>query len=415
MTRPARLGTALALVLASAWHGAPPRAAAQPADAALEAVSALRCWRRVDRGAVRIGEQFGMTVTCRVVDTEGGRAVPDTVGLEPESIDVLPFEVLGGERFADVAGRGHRYIQYHYLLRLIGEDYFGRDVLVPPLELRYRIERPAADATVLPGRELTYVLPGEPIRVLSLVPETSADIRGIPLEPLGAAESRAARADVLALAAAGLGLMAFGLVAIGMRRAYQVRRAAQAPAARPLAAAAVMGAVVRELAAVGRENAVSDWSPESVGRGLAALRVAAAVAIDHPLAERAAGAAGASRAGELRVRVGLLSRRTAMVSSAVTPARLAQAAAGSAADTISVADRERLQGALAAFSAARYARPDEPQPGGLSLVLDDGMEVARQLRIRTVAPVRWARRCVLAARGLWQRSAARGKSPAAFE
>ena len=403
MTRCWRLGTVLAVLLAAGWQGAPAHGAGQPANPALEAVSALRCWRRVDRGAVRIGERFGMTVTCRVVETDRGRAVPDTVALEPESIDVLPFEVLGGERFADVTGPGHRFVQYHYVLRLIGEGHFGSDVQVPPLELNYRIERSAEGGTVLPGRELTYVLPGEPIRVLSLVPESAVDIRGIPLETLGAAEARLARADVLLLAAAGLGLVAAGALVVGVRRVRRVRRAASAPEARPVAGASVAAAVARELTEIRRENAEADWSPERIGRALAALRLASAVALDRPVAERDAAAGAEPRPGELRVRRRPLARGSVLVSSAVTPPLLAAGAAAGPTDAISGGDLERLQHALAAFSAARYARPGEPSPGALTLALEEGIEVSRQLRIRALAPLQWTRRLGAALRGWWPR------------
>ena len=251
-----------------------------------------------------------MTVTCRVVESDSGRAVPDTVGLEPESIDLLPFEVLAGERFADVAGPGHRFFQYHYVLRLTGEDYFGRDVAIPPLELNYRIERPAEAGTVLPGRELTYVLPGEPIRVLSLVPETAADIRGIPLETLGAAEARLARADVLLLAAAGLGLVAVGRA--GGRPAPGPRGPAGGELARG-AAGGRGGRSRRRRARAGRRSVgrtrKRSGRPSGFGRGLAALRLAAAVALDRLVAERDAAADATPRPGELRVRCGPLARR----------------------------------------------------------------------------------------------------------
>ena len=402
MTRRARFLALLAVVSACGWHAAPLLAALQPADPAREAVAALRCWRRVDRGAVRIGEQFGMTVTCRVVESDSGRAVPDTVGLDPESIDLLPFEVLAGERFADVSGPGQRILQYHYALRLTGEDYFGRDVLIPALELNYRIERTAEGGTVLPGRELTYVLPAEAVRVLSLVPETAADIRGIPLETLGAAEARLARADILLLAAAGFGLVAAGVLLVGLRRAHQARQAASAPEARPVAAAVVAGAAARELTAIRRENADAEWSPERIGRGLAALRLAAAVALDRHVAERDAAPDTSPRPGELHIRRGPLARRWLMVSSPVTPPALESAASGQRSSGISSGDLERLQRALAVFSGARYARPGEALPGGLTLALEDGIEVARQLRIHTLAPLRLARRLTASLRGRWR-------------
>ena len=404
MTRFARRTVLLALLLAApVWHAAAAQGATQPGDPALEAVSALRCWRRVDRGAVRIGEQFGMTITCRVVETATGRAVPDTAGLEPESIDLVPYEVLAGERFADVAGDAYRFFQYHYVLRLIGEDYFGRDVAIPPLELSYRIERPAEAGTVLPGRELTYVLPGEPIRVLSLVPGTATDIRGIPLETLGDAEARLARADVLLLAAGGFGLVALGVLVFGVRRARQAVRAARAPDARPVAAASIARAVLHELTAIRQANAADDWSRDRIERGLAVLRLAAAIALDHPVAERAAGPGEEPRAGELRVRVAALSARRVMVSSSVTPALLAGDASGRQAEAAPGADLDRLRQALAVFTAARYAPADEPLPGTLMLALEESVEVTRQLRLRALPPIRWARRVATSLRAWWQR------------
>ena len=48
MTGRTRFAAVLAVVLAAASHGAPVLVAAQPSEPALEAVSALRCWRRVD-------------------------------------------------------------------------------------------------------------------------------------------------------------------------------------------------------------------------------------------------------------------------------------------------------------------------------------------------------------------------------
>ena len=406
MTRRTGFATVL-VVLATGWHGAPLRAAAQPSEPALEAVSALRCWRRVDRGAVRIGEQFGMTVTCRVVESDSGRAVPDTVGLEPESIDLLPFEVQAGERFADVAGPGYRFFQYHYVLRLTGEDYFGRDVLIPPLELNYRIERPGEAGTVLPGRELTYVLPGEPIRVLSLVPETAADIRGIALETLGAAEARLARADVLLLAAAGLGLVAAGVLVVGLRRAHQARQAASSPEARPVAAAAVAGAVARELTEIRRENAEADCSPDRIGRGLAALRLAAAVALDSQVASatpRRTPARGraSSASGAVRWRGGgSWCRRPSRRPWWPPVRRMGGATEFPVATWSACSGRWR-------YSAPRAMRgPGDPLPGALTLALEDGIEVSRQLRVRALAPLRLVRRLAAAMRGRRQRLWAR--------
>ena len=174
-----------------------------------------------------------------------------------------------------------------------------------------------------------------------------------------------------------------------------------------MAAAAGAGAVARELTAIRRENAAAEWSPERIGRGLAALRIAAAVALDQRVAERGAAADASPRPGELHIRCGPLARRWVMVSSPATPPMVAAAAAGGQGDGISDGDLERLQRALAVFGTARYARPGEPLPGALAVALEDGIEVSRQLRIRALAPLRLARRLAAALRGRWQRLWAR--------
>lgn len=370
---------------------------------------ALRCWRRVDRNAVRVGERFTMTLTCRVVETDAARVVPDLAGLEPETLDAPPFEVLDGERFADARAGAGRLIQYHYTLRLIEEDYFGRDVEIPPLALDYRIERRTDDGELLPGRELTYVLPGESVRVLSLVPDVHDDIREPPPGTLGAARARRFRANLALLAAAGLGSAALGLLAAGLGRARRARRGAGGREARPVAAWPVAHAVVAELTALRRHSLTAGWTHDALQRTLAALRLAAALALQRPVAERADDAGRAPRAGELRVRSGLLRARTVVVSSALTPAALSDAVGrqtAAAAGPLADGDVERLRRSLAAFSAARYGRAGAPETDLLDRELDHALAATRPLRIRTLAPVRRLRRAAAAAgrrRRAWTR------------
>ena len=84
----------------------------------LQPVDALRCWRRIGRNAVQIGEHFTMTVTCRVIETDAARTAPDEAALQPQSIDVAPFEVLDGQRYSDVQDDVGRLFQFHYTLRV---------------------------------------------------------------------------------------------------------------------------------------------------------------------------------------------------------------------------------------------------------------------------------------------------------
>ena len=94
------------------------------------------------------------------------------------------------------------------------------------------------------------------------------------------------------------------------------------------------------------------------------------------------------------------------MSSAVTPGLLANAAARGGAATAAAAcsdgDLERLQDALAAFSAARYARGGEPDGDLLAAELDSGLAATRPLRVRTLAAVRRVEQAAAAVRDWWR-------------
>lgn len=365
-----------------------PTQSAGQTDPDRTSVEAMRCWRRVSHNAIRIGQPFSMTLTCRVVESELGRAVPDLVGLEPETLDVPPFEVVDGERFTDIIDGPRRLFQYDYTLRLVGEGYFGEDISIPALEINYRIERRLESGAALPGRELVYVLPSESIRVLSLVPEGMPDILGIPLETLGAAEQRRFRADLAMLLAAGLGVVALGVLVVGLVRNRHERVAPDQDRRRPVPEAALARVALGELTSVRDACQARGWTPELAGRALAALRVSAAVVLRRPVAEREAKAAEEARDGELRVRTGVLRPRTHVVSSSVTAVDVTSPELG------------ELQRALTALAAGRYASNDEARATDqLTDALEYGIALTRPLRLRALTPVRRVRDLIASVRG----------------
>ena len=381
-------------------------------------IEAIRCWRRVGRNAVYVGERFDLLVTCSVAETPTARAVPDLAGLEPESLPVSPFEVLEGERYDDLVRGPRRFFQYRYSLRIIGEEYFGTDVELPPLDVRYRIERSLDGESATAGRELTYVLPPEPVRVLALVPADGADIRELPGETFGDAEARLFRANLTALGAAVLALAALAAALAAGLGLYR-RRGGTTVGAPILPEWRVADGALDELAAVRQEVVRDGWSAVAVGRAVAAFRVAGAVALGQPPAVGAgndrprsggAGAVGAGddREGQLVVRRGR--KRTAgavRVSSAVTPERLD----GALPDLRSRRPRdahlaEIVRDALRRFGAVRYGRPGDIPAGPLTEQLDRTTE-ALAVRAREGAPavrrIGPARRAVEAWERAWER------------
>src|SRR5687768_16875113 len=105
----------LVLAATPGWAQAPvsPPAAKPPMEIA---VAPIECWWKTDRNAVRVGEQFTLTLTCAVLDTERVKVVVDESGLSPTSLHLVPFEIVGGQRFRDILNSPRRFFQYQYTM-----------------------------------------------------------------------------------------------------------------------------------------------------------------------------------------------------------------------------------------------------------------------------------------------------------
>ncbi len=372
---------------------------AAPTAEASTAVDALQCWRRLGQNAVRVGERFTMTVTCSTVETDRARTILDPVVLEPASIDVTPFEVLDGERFEEVRTGPFRFFQYRYTVRLITETSFGEDVELPALELTYRIERRLGNDPALVGREFTYILPPESIRIVSLVPNAVVDIRDLPPATFGDVQARVFRANALTLGAALLGVVAVGVLLLGAARTARARRGDAPSVEKSVSLPRIVAAALGELTGVQQTTAAQGWSVDAVARALPALRVAGSVALTGDVVQTKIGADTQARDGQLRVRHGLLGTKTVVISSGLTAAPLTATTNGPAVgDTQLMAD---LGQAVALFTRARYGRHDELPTADLTGALDTAVAGLKRLRWQSAAPVRALARLRAAAISSW--------------
>ena len=160
-------------------------------------------------------------LTCAVLETDAATVVVDQSRLEPSVVQFAPFEVLGGTHGADLRTGTRRFFQFEYRLRLIAENQFGKDVALPETKLSYRVQSRVGQGTALQGRDQTYLLPAQSMRVLSLVPTDATDIRDASAETFSDLDQRAFRANLFVVV---------GGVLFVARRA---RRAARAGPARP--------------------------------------------------------------------------------------------------------------------------------------------------------------------------------------
>ena len=222
-----------------------------PRDAQNVETDPLQCWWRTSAGAVRVGEPFAVVLTCAVLETDAATVVVDQSRLEPSVVQFAPFEVLGGSHGADLRTDQRRFFQYEYRLRLIAENQFGKDVALPETKLSYRVQSKVGQKTSLQGRDQTYMLPAQSIRVLSLVPADAADIRDASAETFADLDQRAFRANLFIVIG---GVLFVARRAAGAAGAGAAVRAAtgsrRPPRDRLIADGAILRGVGRELAAV---------------------------------------------------------------------------------------------------------------------------------------------------------------------
>ncbi len=380
-------GSGLLFLAMAAWGSAVQAQTGETVE-----VDALQCWRRVGKNAVHVGERFDMMLTCSVVETDTARAVADLAWLEPETLTVSPFEVLDGERYRDILRGPRRFFQYRYALRIIGEDHFGLDVELPPLEVKYRIERALDATTAVEGRELTYVLPSESVRVLALVPAGVTDIRELPGETFGDAEARLFRANASSIVATTLGIFAAAVLLIAAVRARREWRGAAAAADTRVSEWRVARTALGELSAVQVASQTEGWTMELVTQALASFRIAASLALGLPMEQVTAvdTASETDRENRLRVRPWLLGGAGALVSSSVTPRRVD--AAFPSIRTTRPDDAGLIQSireGLVIFTTAHYGSSGELQTDALSTQIDAGVGALRTLSTRTLPPVRF--------------------------
>jgi hypothetical protein len=285
--------------------------AAQTTDAA----DPIRCWWRTSAGAVAIGEPFDATLTCAVGDQESVRTVADESRLAAAVIQLAPFEILGGAHPADLRSATHRFFQYHYSLRIIERDVIGHDARFPDLQIPYRVHT-RVNGQWAEGRDRTYIMPGRPIRVLSLVPIDADDIRDSSGESFARVEALRFRSRVLEIASIAsllLGAIVAAPAVIALaRRRTNLGKTDEGRLSRRLVLSTAQG----ELDAVAAECR-GGWTPDLAARALNAFRLTAACALRRDVSHHPPTSEGGST-GRLIATRGWLRRRQVAISSAVT-------------------------------------------------------------------------------------------------
>ena len=377
-------------------------AAATAAAAQTVQTDPLQCWWRTSTGAVRVGEPFTVVLTCAVLENDEVTVVPDQTRLEPSVVQFAPFEVLGGTHGADLRSDQRRFFQYEYRLRLIADGMFGKDVALPDTKISYRVQSKVGQKTSLQGRDQTYVMPAQSMRVLSLVPSDASDIRDTSAsDTFGDIDQRAFRANLFTIIGSVLFVLAALMTILGLVRLFQKYRKPAVVSKQLITDTAILNGVSRELSRVQHDRDAGGWTPELASRAIGALRIAATYAIGRPVSQMPASrllvdGTETAEPGRLVLKAGWPRGKRIAVSGAVTPQTVARHIARPGQTPAVIALLESISTAIAAFTAATFNREGKLNDSALDEGLATAKQVTRKMKIQQLWIMkRWAARRAL--------------------
>jgi hypothetical protein len=295
-------------------------------------------------------------------------------------VQLIPFDVIEGSRHPDVRAGYRRLFQYEYSLRIIGTDVFNRDIGIPSVDLRYRIQTDDAQSATLESMERAYRLPALPIHVATLVPPQADDIRDMPADTLDGIQRRRFRGNVAFSASALLFTGAFGMFAFAAAGLIRRYRGPRAESSRLLSEGVMLRGVLNQLRQVEQEAQRYGWNDALKGRALAAIRLATALASRRP-APQAPLTGSAADDGALRLARGVLRPKYFQVSSSMTTE---SGRVRGDEITFSSTAADELRTLIADFTAARYGRS-----GGAGRDLDGALREAIDLTQRLRQTQSW--------------------------
>jgi hypothetical protein len=381
----ARILAASGILFCTLPSAAAAQASAQPREGEVP-TDPIRCWWKADRTAVRVGERFGLVLTCAVIEAGPITVVPVLNQLEPGALSITPFEVVSGARGDDMVAPPWRFVQFDYSVRLLSDGFFGQDLMIPGVTVTYNLQ----NAGGTQGRDQTYMLPALPMRILSLVPRSASDIRDASGQTFASIASRRFQSS-LALVLAWVAFAFAGVLAVFVIvRAFRHFRSRTATAVRRLPVASVLGGCLDTISEVAADASRTGWTPGLARRAGAAMRIAGAVALDRPVAQDFAGSDAVEREGQVTVRKGWIRPRRVLLSASVTSKLIASHLGNGALRPNSRARLESIADALGVFSTASYGRNGKTDASALDAAVESSRGAIRSLRASTRWPMRTA-------------------------
>jgi hypothetical protein len=365
----------------------------------------LECWWRTTVSAIRVGEPFGLVLTCAAVQTDSLTVAVDRGRLDAKAIELPPFEVLSGRTAPDLRNGDRLFFQNEYTLRFVNDAFFNQDIPLPSLSVVYRLQtRAGAESAATEGMEQRFTMPHGTLRVVSLVPAGAADIRDTSATTFADVYALGSRGRVVRVV--GMSLTALGglILLVGIVRTVAARSAA--PSTRPALAgnSAILRGVVRELDNVERARDQDGWSGDLAARALAAGRIVAEIAVAGAVSQQA-GDRRAAGSGALLLKRRWPSSETVLVSASMTPKTLGLELDRRRDRQAASTDLQALHRALAGFTQVAYGDGDGQALDGSSL--DASLATVRRLARRLTLEHAWPVRRLAPVIRRWQRAASR--------
>ncbi len=330
------------------------------------AADALSCWWKSDKSSIRIGEEFTVTLTCQSIETDREKTVIQDSLLDPGAITLSPYQVKSGKRYKGLSrilpgSDGpvtFHIVQYTYTVRLMGEEFFGKDVPLPPLEIRYHLDLVANNDVVTPGKEQTYILPPLPMRIQSLVPIATDDIRDAGEGTFSAIEDHRKYAIVAFIAAGAFLFLPLAVILPILVRAARSRRESVSNST-VFREKDLLRHLAGLLDRIEKDCRTASWNNASVETTLSVFRVISALAVARRVAQVSVGIETRAHEGQLEFCKGLWPRTKVLVSASITPEVMASELTGEHWQEVGTARRKALlkeaQEAFTVFNDARYA------------------------------------------------------------
>jgi hypothetical protein len=263
---------------------------------------------------------------------------------------------------------------------------FGKDVALPETKISYRVQSKVGQKTSLQGRDQTYMMPAQSMKVLSLVPSDASDIRDTSsAETFSDIDQRAFRANLFTVVGSVLFVLAGLMTLLALVRLFQRYRKPTVASKQLIGDMTILNGVGRELSSVQRDRESGSWTPELASRALGALRIAATYAIGRPVSQMPASrllADGNETAepGRLILKAGWPRGKRIAVSGAVTPQTVSRVLARPGNSAARATLLESVSGALAALTVATFSRDGKLDDSSLDEALATSKQLLRRMK-----------------------------------